>query len=103
MCRSHNRFTLDLPRVCWAYLFFRESSRREGGLTACRMANISIVTLRCSVIPTQGCPYLGISRLFFREKVDHVHYGASLTRTYPYYIAFNNGMSKEMWLLAISY
>ena len=68
MCRSHNRFTLDLPRVYWAYLFFRESSRCKGGLTACRMANISIVTLRCSVIPTQGCPYLGISRLFFREK-----------------------------------
>ena len=68
VCRSHDRFTLDLPRIRWAPLFFWESSRREGGFTAYRMANISIPALGCSVIPTQGCSYFGISRLFFRKE-----------------------------------
>ena len=68
VCRSDDRAPLDLPRIRWTYLFFWEPSRRKGGFIACRMVNISVLTLRPSVIPTQACPYFGISRLFFRKK-----------------------------------
>ena len=119
MCRSHDRFTLDIPRIHRAYLFFWESSRREGGFTACWMVNISMPALRCSVIPTQGCSYLGISRLFSREKrvigcrLSVFSRRCLLSRPetalissrcplYPYYIAGNNRMSKKILLLAIS-